>query len=141
MRVPARIFPNVRTFSYLKTVTQTSTANTMNEKQNSGNTQQRGNGNAPELNPEHELIYRIKSVIDGQGRYKHRLTDMSAGYAAAQGISNAAARRAIEDRFTAQVGMSPKDYLEHHYEQRRQQSQEASRPRSRQRDRGDDRER
>ena len=141
MRVPARIFPNVRTFSYLKTVTQTSTANTMNEKQNSGNTQQRGNGNAPELHPDQELVYRLKAAIDQRGRYSFRLNDMAAGFAAGQGISNAAARRAIEDRFTDQVGRSPQEYLDKHYDERRQQGQETVRSRSRQRDRGDDRER
>lgn len=97
------------------------------------------NGNGSELHPDQELVYRIKSAIDQRGRYSFRLQDMAAGFAAGQNISNAAARRAIEDRFTQQVGRTPQDYLDRHYDERRQHGQESTR--TRQRDHGQDRER
>lgn len=81
------------------------------------------NGSAPELSPDQELVYRLKAAIDQRGRYAFRLNDMAAGYAAAQGISNAAARSAIEERFTQALGKSPQEYLDRHYDERRKLDQ------------------
>ena len=103
--------------------------------------QSNGNGSTPELHPDQELVYRLKTAIDQRGRYSFRLDDMAAGFAAGQNISNAAARRAIEDRFTEQMGHSPKEYLDRHYDERRELNQGSNRSFSRQRDNGQDRSR
>jgi len=110
-----------------------------NDAPQPGDERQR-NGNGSELHPDQELVYRIKNAIDSRGRYSFRLADMSAGFAAGQNISNAAARRTIEDRFTEQLGLSPQQYLDRHYSERRQENgRESTRPR--QRDHGQDRSR
>lgn len=95
-----------------------------------------GNGAQPakEMNPDHDLVYRIKHAIDSRGRYSFRLQDMTAGFASGQGISNSAARQEIEDRFTAHVGLSPKDYLDKHYEERRKKTKEIEQTRLRNRE-------
>jgi hypothetical protein len=87
------------------------------------------NGAGTELHPDQELVYRLKTAIDQRGRYSFRLDDMAAGFAAGQGISNAAARRAIEDRFTQQMGQSPQEYLDRHYDERRELDQSSTRSR------------
>lgn len=97
------------------------------------------NGTTPELHPDQELVYRLKTAIDQRGRYSFRLDDMAAGFAAGQNISNTAARRAIEDRFTEQMGHSPKQYLDRHYDERRELTQDSTRGRPRSRDNGQDR--
>lgn len=126
---------------------------TMQDRENMGLTSRRdngapqpgddrpSNGNGSELHPDQELVYRLKTAIDQRGRYSFRLDDMAAGFAAGQNISNAAARRAIEDRFTEQMGHSPKEYLDRHYDERRELNQGSNRSFSRQRDNGQDRSR
>ena len=96
------------------------------------------NGSGPELNADQDLIYRLKQTIDQRGRYSFRLQDMVAGFAAGQNISTAAAQRNIEDRFTEEFGVSPRDYLDKHYNDRREQGFETRQPRQRnsERDRG-----
>lgn len=59
----------------------------------------RENGGETYNTPEAELVHRLKAAIDDRGRYDFRLSDMSAGYAAAKGISPHAARHEIEDHF------------------------------------------
>jgi len=95
--------------------------NTMNSREN-GSLEASHNINQPgqQMNQDQELVYRLKSAIDQRGRYSFRLNDMAAGFAAGQGVSNAEARRSIEDKFTAQLGQSPQEYLDQHYEHRRQ---------------------
>jgi len=91
----------------------------------------RTNGSAPELSPDQEIVCRLKNAIDSRGRYAYRLADISAGYAAALGISNAAARSAIEERFTQALGKSPQEYLDRHYDERRKLEQAPERTRER----------
>lgn len=88
------------------------------------------NGQAQELNPDQELVYRLKAAIDSRGRYSFRLQDMTAGFAAGRGVSNTIARQSIEDNFTKQIGLSPKEYLDRHYDELRQQGQENTNGRS-----------
>jgi len=77
-------------------------------------------------NPEHQqqaeqdMLYRLKSAIDGRGRYAYRLNDMASGYAAAHGMPATVARMEIEKKFTDQFGKSPQEYLDRHYEEMRE---------------------
>lgn len=73
-----------------------------------------------ELLPEHELACRLKAAIDARGRYSFRLADMASGLAAGRNIPHAVARKTIEDNFARQFGHSPQEYLDQHYEQRRE---------------------
>ena len=70
--------------------------------------------------PEQSLVLRLRGAIDKSGRYSHRLSDMTAGYSAGQNIPFADARKAIEEKFTAQIGVSPHQYLDRHYATLRQ---------------------
>lgn len=79
------------------------------------------NGNGRELTPDQELVYRIKAAIDARGRYAFRLGDMAAGFAAGRDVSPTMARQTIENRFKEQVGLSPKEYLDRHYDELREQ--------------------
>jgi len=97
------------------------------------------NGSGRELTPDQELVFRLKTAIDQRGRYSFRLDDMAAGFAAGQKITNAAARRAIEDRFTEQMGHSPKEYLDRHYDERRELGNTVSPVRTRERRNSQDR--
>lgn len=94
------------------------------------------NGQAPDLHPDQELVYRIKSSIDQRGRYSFRLNDMAAGFASGRGVTNTAARTTIENRFTEQMGMTPQEYLDKHYDERRAQGMEVRPARQRNQDRG-----
>lgn len=87
--------------------------------------------NGHDLHPDQELVYRLKSAIDQRGRYSFRLDDMASGMAAGRGISNTAARTLIENRFTEQMGMSPQQYLDHHYNEQRRQGTELETTRAR----------
>ncbi len=69
---------------------------------------------------EQDMLYRLKSAIDGRGRYAYRLNDMASGYAAANGMPATVARMEIERKFTDQFGKSPQEYLDRHYEEMRE---------------------
>jgi hypothetical protein len=71
-----------------------------------------------------ELVYRLKAAIDARGRYSFRLDDMAAGLSVGNGVSHVEARKNIEERFKTHLGQSPQEYLDRHYEQRRQNEQE-----------------
>jgi len=71
-------------------------------------------------NARQNMLHRIKAAIDEKGRYSYRLNDMAAGYAAGKGISSIAARKNIEDQFIQQFNVSPKTYLEAHYDEMRE---------------------
>jgi hypothetical protein len=108
--------------------------NSMEENEMTNRTsQQRPNGRT-ELSSEQELVFRVKSAIDQKGRYDFRLNDMAAGYAAAQGVSHATARRDIEGHFTDQVGLSPHEYLERHFQEKNRDKRENSHSGRRERD-------
>lgn len=96
------------------------------------------NGHAPDLHPDQELVYRIKSSIDQRGRYSFRLADMSAGFASGRNVSPTMARQTIEKSFIEQLGLTPQQYLDKHYDERREQGLEVrpSRQRNRNQDRG-----
>ncbi len=103
----------------------------MKDKPSNGLDQEHGKNSAtlaPEretksldLHPDQELVYRIKSSIDQRGRYSFRLGDMAAGFAAGKDVSPTMARHTIENRFKEQLGMSPKEYLDKHYDELRAQ--------------------
>ena len=75
------------------------------------------------ITPEQELIYRLKTAIDDRGRYSFRLNDMAAGLAIGRGVSKDVARQAIEKSFEDHVGVSPKQYLDRHFQHRDQRVQ------------------
>lgn len=77
----------------------------------------------PEPTPEQSLVHRLRGAIDKSGRYSHRLNDMTAGYSAGQGVPFTEARKAIEEKFATEVGMSPHQYLDRHYATRRENVQ------------------
>ncbi|MCH6256470.1 hypothetical protein MLD52_07920 [Puniceicoccaceae bacterium K14] len=86
---------------------------------------QNGNGLAghDEMMSEHafqSLIHRVKSGIDENGKYKDQMYDISAGYAAAKGLSIIAVKSQIEARFTQEFDISPRDYLDAHYDELRE---------------------
>lgn len=80
---------------------------------------------APKQTADQWLVVRIKGAIDHTGRYKNRLSDMSAGYSAGQGIPFLDARKSIEEKFTAELGLTPHQYLHRHYAARRKEAQRA----------------
>ena len=82
---------------------------------------------SPTLTAKQEMVFKLKQSIDNNGRYAYRLNDMSAGYAAGKGVSNAEARKEIEASFAKQVGKSPKAYLEQHFETRKSHDSSKSR--------------
>ena len=101
----------------------------------------KSNGQATEatdLHPDQELVYRIKSSIDHRGRYSFRLNDMAAGFASGRHVTPTMARQTIEKQFMEQLGLSPQQYLDKHYDERREQGLEVrpSRQRNRSQDRG-----
>lgn len=63
---------------------------------------------------EKKLISRLRDGIDMSGRYKFQLKDLSIGYAAGKGLSEQAAREAIEGHFEREMGVSVNRYLEQH---------------------------
>jgi hypothetical protein len=81
---------------------------------------------ASERTPDQALVHRLKTAIDQRGRYAFRLDDMSAGYAAGQGVSFADARKAIEVRFEQEFGRTPHGYLDRHYADRRESAGKAA---------------
>lgn len=121
----------------------------MQDKQTNGHIPERGNdarpstperstnGQATDLHPDQELVYRLKSAIDQRGRYSFRLNDIAAGFASGRNVTPTTARQTIEKSFIEQLGLSPQQYLDRHYDERRQQGQEVTR--SRQRNNGQDR--
>lgn len=137
---------------YLMKRQQRLTHITMHEKTDTGHAQHNGNGaehstaaerngSSAQRDPQQDLVYRLKTAIDQRGRYSFRLDDMAAGYAAGQGISASNARRAIEERFTAQFGHSPHEYLEQHYAERREEKDRSSLDRAPESSRGGEMER
>ncbi len=72
---------------------------------------------------EQDMVHRLKEAIDQNGRYGYRLNDMAAGYAAAKDMPRLAAKEAIEKKFEQQLGSKPKQYLDQHYEMRRNMGQ------------------
>lgn len=69
---------------------------------------------------EQDMLYRLKSAIDGRGRYAYRLNDMASGYAAAKNLPATVARMEIEKKFTDQFGKTPQEYLDRHYQEMRE---------------------
>lgn len=63
---------------------------------------------------EKKLISRLRDGIDARGRYKFQLQDLSIGYAAGKGLSEQAAKEAIEGHFEREMGVSVQRYLEQH---------------------------
>jgi hypothetical protein len=76
---------------------------------------------------EQEMLFKLKGAIDQHGRYSYRLNDLSTGYAAGRGVPIMSARHAIEHKFEQEFGISPKMYLDQHYEERREMGQENER--------------
>jgi len=76
------------------------------------------NGRARESDPKEELSFRLKLAIDQGGKFKFRLNDMAAGFAAGRNTTNAHARRTIEDGFAERFGLSPHEYLKQGFEAR-----------------------
>ena len=121
----------------------------MQDKQTNSHVSERGNdarpatperssnGQATDVHPDQELVYRLKSAIDQRGRYSFRLNDIAAGFASGRSVTPATARQTIEKSFTEQFGLSPQQYLDRHYDERRLLGNEISR--SRQRNNGQDR--
>jgi hypothetical protein len=113
------------------------TKETGNSNGNGGHgPQQDGDSRAQALSPDQELVYRLKAAIDSRGRYSFRLNDMAAGLAAGQGLSAAAARRTIEEKFTAQLGQSPQESLDRHCDDRRENGRSVERDRTNERGNG-----
>lgn len=83
----------------------------------------------PQMSPEQEIVYRLKTTIDERGRYAYRMRDLAVGYAAGKEISVAAARVQIEDHFEQQMGQPIQEYLDNHYAQLKQNSRTRSRGR------------
>ena len=100
-----------------------------NERQNPADAPSR-KPNGHDLHPDQELAYRLKSAIDQKGRYSFRLNDLAAGFASGRNVSHTMARQTIEKQFSEQMGMSPQEYLDRHYAERRQKLQEIERSRS-----------
>ncbi len=64
---------------------------------------------------ERELASRLKNAIDQNGRYRFRLQDMTAGFAAGRNVPAIEARGQIEDMFTETYRCTPHEYLDRYY--------------------------